>query len=80
MRNGRRIRRAWSGRSYCSPDRPCGFDRLSFEHTPLSPFRTLDDGVRKAIAIKIIELAKAGERNPDALCQQVLKDIRNRAS
>ena len=35
-----------------------------------------DDGVREAIAIKIIELAKAGERSPDALCEQVLKDIR----
>jgi hypothetical protein len=35
-----------------------------------------DDGVRKAIASKIIELAKAGERNPDILCEAVLKDIR----
>src|SRR5262249_58149262 len=31
-----------------------------------------DDGVRQAIAIKIIELAKAGERNPDVLCEQAL--------
>ena len=31
-----------------------------------------DDGVRQAIAIRIIELAKAGERNPDVLCEQAL--------
>jgi hypothetical protein len=35
-----------------------------------------DDGVRQAIPSKIIELAKAGERNPDILCEEVLKDIR----
>ena len=35
-----------------------------------------DDDVRQAIANKIIALAKAGERNPDVLCEQVLKDIR----
>ena len=35
-----------------------------------------DDFVKQAIATKIIELAKAGERNPDLLCEQVLKDIR----
>ncbi len=29
-----------------------------------------------ALATKIIDLAKAGERNPDILCEQVLKDIR----
>jgi hypothetical protein len=34
------------------------------------------DDVRQAIADKIIALAKAGERNPDVLCEQVLKDIR----
>ena len=38
-----------------------------------------DDGVKEAIAIKIIELAKTGERNPDLLCEQALKDIRGRA-
>jgi hypothetical protein len=32
--------------------------------------------VKQAVANKIIALAKAGERNPDALCEQVLKDIR----
>jgi len=36
-----------------------------------------DDGVRQAIAIKIIEeLAKTGERNPDLLCEQALAAIR----
>ena len=34
------------------------------------------DGVRQAIAIKIIDLAKAGERNPDILCEQALARIR----
>ena len=34
------------------------------------------DDVKQAVANKIIALAKAGERNPDALCEQVLKDIR----
>jgi hypothetical protein len=34
------------------------------------------DDVKQAIANKIIALAKAGERNPDAMCEQVLKDIR----
>ncbi len=35
-----------------------------------------DDFVKQAIANKIIDLARAGERNPDLLCEQVLKDIR----
>ena len=35
-----------------------------------------DDFVKNAIARKIIDLAKAGERNPDLLCEQALKDIR----
>jgi len=34
------------------------------------------DDVKQAIANKIIALAKSGERNPDVLCEQVLKDIR----
>jgi hypothetical protein len=36
-----------------------------------------DDGVKQAIATKIIDLAKSGERNPDLLCEQALKDIRS---
>jgi hypothetical protein len=35
-----------------------------------------DDQVKQAIANKIIDFAKAGERNPDVLCEQALKDIR----
>ena len=35
-----------------------------------------DDHVKEAIAKKLITLAKAGERNPDILCEEVLKDIR----
>jgi hypothetical protein len=35
-----------------------------------------DDDVKQAIANKIIEFAKAGERNPDVVCEQALKDIR----
>jgi hypothetical protein len=35
-----------------------------------------DDGVKQAIATKIIDLAKAGEHNPDLLCERVLEDIR----
>ena len=34
------------------------------------------DDVKQAIANKIIDLARGGERRPDALCEQVLKDIR----
>jgi hypothetical protein len=34
------------------------------------------DDVRQAIADKIIALAKAGERNPDTLCERALQDIR----
>jgi hypothetical protein len=37
-----------------------------------------DDFVKQAIAAKIIDLAKAGERNPDLLCEHALKDIRGR--
>ena len=32
--------------------------------------------VKQAIANKVIELAKTGERNPDLLCERALKDIR----
>ena len=35
-----------------------------------------DDDVKEAIAKKVIALAKAGERNPDKLCEEALKDIR----
>jgi hypothetical protein len=50
---------------------------LAFELTFLAP-RTGDcaDDVKQAIAAKIIELAKSGERNPDILAQQALNKIR----
>jgi hypothetical protein len=35
-----------------------------------------DDPVVAIIAKKIIELAKAGERNPDLLCERALMDLR----
>jgi hypothetical protein len=36
-----------------------------------------DDDVKQAIANKVIAVAKAGERNPDVLCEQAVKDIRS---
>jgi hypothetical protein len=36
-----------------------------------------DDLAVAIIAKKIIELAKAGERNPDLLCEWALKDLRD---
>ena len=35
-----------------------------------------DDYVKRAIAAKVIDLAEAGERNPDVICELLLKDIR----
>jgi hypothetical protein len=35
-----------------------------------------DDPIIEIIAKKIIELAKAGERNPDLLCERALNDLR----
>jgi hypothetical protein len=35
-----------------------------------------DDLAVAIVAKKIIELAKAGERNPDLLCERALKDLR----
>jgi len=37
-----------------------------------------DDYVKQAIANKIINLATTGERSPDLLCEQALKEIRGR--
>ena len=34
------------------------------------------DGANEALAKRIIALAKAGERNPDLLCEGVLNDFR----
>jgi hypothetical protein len=38
--------------------------------------RDCDDDIKQAIATKLIALAKAGERNPDILCEEALRDIR----
>ena len=38
------------------------------------------DDVKQAIANKIIEIAKTGERNPDLLCERALKGIRQEAA
>jgi hypothetical protein len=35
-----------------------------------------DDDIKQAIATQLIALAKGGERNPDILCEEVVKDIR----
>jgi hypothetical protein len=34
------------------------------------------DSANSVVAKRIIELAKAGERNPDLLCEGVLKEFR----
>jgi hypothetical protein len=34
------------------------------------------DPIREALAAKIMELGKAGERNPDRLCDDALKSLR----
>jgi hypothetical protein len=51
--------------------------RLAFEMVCLA-LKTgdCDDHVRQAIATKLIALAKAGERNPDRLCEEAVKNIR----
>jgi hypothetical protein len=35
-----------------------------------------DEYLKQAIATKVVELAKAGERNPDIMCERVLEEIR----
>ena len=34
-----------------------------------------DDDIKQAISTKLIALVKAGERNPDILCEEAVKDI-----
>ena len=41
--------------------------------------RRREDQLREATAHKIIELAKAGERDPERLCEGALKGIQSRA-
>ena len=50
---------------------------VAFEQTCIAlRIGDCDDHVKQAIANKIIELAKTGERNPDLLCEHALEDIR----
>ena len=51
--------------------------RLAFEMVCVA-LRTgdCDDYVKQAIATKLIALAKAGERNPDLLCQGAIEQLR----
>src|SRR5207249_7891207 len=48
--------------------------RVAFEMVCIA-LRTgdCDDHVKQAIATKLIALVKAGERNPDILCEEVLR-------
>jgi hypothetical protein len=50
---------------------------VAFEQVCIA-LRTGDcaDDVKQSIANKVIEIAKAGECNPDILCERVLEDIR----
>jgi hypothetical protein len=56
--------------------RHCGFSLgVAFE-IALATLRPPDsDPLREAVAWKIIELAKAGERDPERLCDGALKDL-----
>ncbi len=55
--------------------------RLAFEMVCIA-LRTgdCDDHVKQAIATKLIALAKAGERNPDRLCEEAVKEPRRARS
>ena len=50
--------------------------RVALERTRVSLGLT-DDLADGIIARQIIELAKAGERNPDLLCERALKKLRD---
>jgi hypothetical protein len=50
---------------------------VAFEQTCIAlRIENSADDVRQAIANKIIEIAKTGERTPDRLCEGALKEIR----
>ena len=58
------------------PETECVLD-VAFEQVCIAlRIGASDDDVKQAIANKVIELARAGERNPDILCERVLEDIR----
>ena len=49
---------------------------VAFEMTRVAIQLNGQDAIDEAIAKKIIELAKAGESNPDLLCERALNDLR----
>ena len=49
---------------------------VAFEAVCVALRTDCDDYINGAIAKKMIDFAKAGERNPDLLCERVLNDIR----
>ena len=49
---------------------------VAFEQTCIAlQIGDCNDDVKQAIADKIIELVKTGERNPDVVCERALKGI-----
>jgi hypothetical protein len=51
---------------------------VAFEMAHAAVVRDWGDYANAVIAKRIIELAKAGERNPDLLCEQALDDLRSK--
>ena len=51
---------------------------VAFEMAHAVVVRDWGDYANAVIAKRIIELAKAGERNPDLLCEQALDDLRSK--
>jgi uncharacterized protein (DUF924 family) len=52
---------------------------LAFEMARAAVYRDWTNKADALLAKRIIELAKAGERNPDTLCDEALKTFRPRA-
>ena len=51
---------------------------VAFEMAWVALGLTESDDLNRIVAQRIIELAKAGERNPDILCEKALKGLRSR--
>ena len=51
---------------------------VAFEMAWVALGLTDNDDLNSIVAQRIIELAKAGERNPDILCEKALKGLRSR--
>ena len=49
---------------------------VAFEAACVALRTDTDDYINEAIAKKMIDFAKTGERNPDLLCERVLDGIR----